>query len=303
MANRYYPEFYLRKRQRESAYKRITWGLGVLAFIAAGVFTGYLIYKNVVEPRQTQPGATPEAAEQRTIMSTQQRLEGLENQPIVDGAPAPGQLASAPPVLDEIPYEQSLPSVQVSITAGGLTMPGSTPIPGATPADANAELTPADSLLPEAQPAASGAQTPPGAADTVPPEASVPDTTPAEVKKPAPPEKPKDKPKDKPQDEAKDKPKDKPKETPKPPAPDTAKPSGNGTFVYRVYAGSYASDEAAQTNRDELKSLGMSGSVNKIGGEYNLFVAELTDLSAATALVNKLKNSGFGAAFASRKKN
>lgn len=294
MANRYYPEFYLRKRQREAVYKRITWGMGVLAFIAAGVFTGFLIYKNVVEPRQTQPGATPEAAETRTILNTQQRLAGLENQPVVDSEQADSQLASAAPALNELPYEQSLPSVQVSVSAGGMVPPGTTPATDAT-AGTDPQQVPADAAAPPQDASAVQPQAP---ADPAPPEAAKPAAAPEE-KKPAAQEKPKEKPKP----EVKEKPQEKPKEPAKPAEPEQAKPAGKSTFVYRVYAGSYASEEAAQSNRDELKSLGLNGSVNKSGGEYNVFVAELTDLAAATALVNKLKNSGFGAAFASRKKN
>jgi hypothetical protein len=298
MANRYYPEFYLRKRQREAAYKRITWGLGVVAFIAAGVFTGYLIYKNVVEPRQTQPGATPEAAAERTTLSTQARLAGMENQPVANAAPATELPGSAAPVLDDLPYEQSLPSVQVSVSAGGAASTGATPAGAETPAAADAQQ-PLTGDAAETPPPASAEPNVPNAAETAPPEAIKPPTTPQEAKKPTPQEKPKDKPKEEP----KEKPKDKPKEPAKPTTPAESKPSGNGSFVYRVYAGSYASEEAAQSNRDQLKSLGMSGAVKQSGGEYNLFVTELTDLSAATALVNKLKSSGFGAAFASRKKS
>lgn len=297
MANRYYPEFYLRKRQRESAYKRVTWGLGILLLVAAGVFTGYLIYKNVLEPRKTQPGVTSDLANERTDLTTDAKLANLNSQPA--GADAAQQSAAAPS-LDQVPYGESMPLVNVGVDAGGA---GGAPATAGTDGQAGAD-TPPDETMPAAT------DTSPPAVDTASPPAPSADTTPA-VQPPTPvvpkpdtaAKKPADKPKDKPQDKPKDKPKDQPKPTAKP--AETAKPetqpaAKGSTYVYRVYAGSFSSEEAAQQRKSELKSLGFSGTVSKGVGEYNLLVAELDDLAGAAALAKKLKASGFSAAYSTR---
>jgi hypothetical protein len=299
MANRYYPEFYLRKRQRESAYKRVTWGLGILLLVAAGVFTGYLIYKNVLEPRKTQPGVTSDLANERTDLTTDAKLANLNSQPTAAGD---AQQSQAAPSLDQVPYGESMPLVNVGVDAGGAS---TAPATAATDGQAG---TPA--VTDQTAPAT--ADTTPPAADSTPPAAPGADTTPA-VQPPTPvvpkPDtavrKPADKPKDKPQDKPKDKPKDQPKPAVKPveAAKPDAQPAAKGsTFVYRVYAGSFSSEEAAQQRKGELKSLGFSGTVSKGFGEYNLFVAELDDLADAAALAKKLKASGFSAAYSTRAK-
>lgn len=293
MANKYYPEFYMRKRQKEAVFKRITWGAAFVALLALAVFSGYLFYMSVLEPRRTKPGATPELADQRTQAMTRQRLAGLQNQPLPDdgtGMVAPEETA---PNLEDLPYAQSFADVGVTLETGGQPAAAAPPDDAAPPVDDSAPVDPN---------AAAAEQLPATPYDTI---TKSPDTaaTPPETVKPKPaekpePKKPVEKPKEKPKTDAETKPKPKPEEKPK--AADEQPATGG--FIYKVYAGSFASEEAAQQRRDELKALGFPGSVIKVTGEYNLFVMELQDLNKAAAMVGKLKDNGFGAAYTARVK-
>jgi cell division septation protein DedD len=321
MANRYYPEFYLRKRQRDAVYKRVTTVAGTLLIIAVGVFIGFLLYKNLVEPRRNEPGASPAAAVERTNLSTEQRLQDLaaeqaRNSP--EGGPS--QTAGAAPKLDDVPYAQSFPEVSVGVAASGAA--GAAPAGAGPSADTAGGTSPAGGAGSGEAGTGVGQASPSGGADTTPPATQPGGQAPgstsggsnSQAGRPQgsqagnASEQPKEKPKEKP----KDKPKEKPKEESKPAEPkpsgesqkpeEQPKPGQPAAYVYRVYAGSYASREAAEGRKSELGALGLSGSVIQSGGEYNLLVGQVDTLDSASALVNKLKGSGFSAAFASRKR-
>ena len=72
-------------------------------------------------------------------------------------------------------------------------------------------------------------------------------------------------------------------------------------YEYRVYAGQFASREAAEGKKKELGAIGMSGSVLKSGGDYLLLVGTLDEYPQASALQKELKQRGFGASFVTRK--
>src|SRR5687767_4093858 len=85
----YYPEFYLRKRQREQAYRRATViTVGFLSLLVIGGIVGYFIV-NAVTTRRTEPGATPELAEQQQELQTQQQLASADVPESMAGADVP----------------------------------------------------------------------------------------------------------------------------------------------------------------------------------------------------------------------
>lgn len=291
MAQDYYPDFYLRKRQRERVYRGIGWGIGLLAVVGLGIFVAVIIWGNLLAPRKLQPGATPELASQRQDLETQQKLDEAAKQNLNAGTLAEQTADSQKFDLGTIDYASSFPLVQVGLGGeGGSALPA---------ADTSAD--PAEGTAPTQDPASTAQQDPSAVNDI-----GAGTSTPA-----APADKPAAKPEDKPTPEKKQetakKPEEKkpePKKEEKKPEvkeekkPEAAKPAG---YVYRVYAGSTSSRESAEKLKSEISSSGVSASIVQSGGDYLLLVGTLDDLDSAMALRNKLINSGFSGAFTTKK--
>ena len=107
----YYPNFYLRKRQREQAYRRMTViVVGLLIFIGIGAVVGYVAF-NAFSTRRTPPGATPQLAEQQQKLQT---AEQIASSSVPDDVLK--QTAAAPPVdLKSVNYSESFPQVDVKL--------------------------------------------------------------------------------------------------------------------------------------------------------------------------------------------
>jgi hypothetical protein len=305
----YYPEFYLRKRQREQNYRRMTVvTAGFIALLVVGGVLGYFIV-NAVTTRGTQPGATPELADKQQQLQVQERL---------DNAALPADvLASAEPAapvdLSQVSYSESFP--QISVSLEGAAPPDATQVEGET---AEGETSAEGTEQPPAvgrEPESAAATDPNESAPQPREESAVSRVTPQDeeaqrkaeqqrrqeqAKRLA--EKREREKREKEQQRREDEKKAaavKPKEERK--QPEAAKPAGPPSYTYTVYGGTYLSREAAESDKGKLGALGLSGSVIETGGDYLLIVGKVEDQDSAQALNNKLKGSGFGGAFVTRK--
>lgn len=301
MAEGYYPEFYLKKRQRERVYSWIWTGAKFLAVIVVGLLGALVFYRTVILPRNAGSGATEKQASERGELRTQQRLDDLNRTSAQNSAAAVQEPAAKAPDLDGIEYSRSLPDVNVSVEAGsleGAAVTGNTPAP---PDDNNAVMGP-DAGGPAA--GASGGDTS-GTAGSQPAPKEIPSAAKPETVKPK--EQPKqEKPVEKPKTEkpkAQEKPAEtKPVEKPKADSGDSAAAkSGPESFSFNVYAGGYLTREAAESHKGDLSTVGMSGSVQEKGGKFLLYIGSVSDIDEANALKSKLQKNGFDMAFVTRK--
>lgn len=292
----YYPEFYLRRRQREHSQRRaaiVT--IGVVVLFVAGALVTWLLSSFM--PRSTQAGASPELAEQQQELKTQQ---------LMASAAVPTELTDedAPQSVDlkNVPYGESMPLVSVGLagaTAQAAELPGQAELPPAEP-----ELDPAGLLAAATQPPAE-----PAVADP-----RVERVSPAEPR-PEPKVEPKPEPRNAETARSAEKPKAEPRtetraESPAPkkepantePEAVTKPASKEPSYSYIVYAGAYLSREEAEKGKSNLSALGLSGSIiDAKTGDYLLRVHTLDDMEQATALKSKLAGSGFGEAIVTRK--
>ena len=304
----YYPEYYLRKRQREQAYRKVLVVLGTLGILALAITTGVIIFNNVFLTRRIAPGTSASMAAQRQQLELDEKLKDNENKPFAEGLVAD---SGANQVLDlnASDYAQSFPLVQVSVDGFGTsTSPTAaetsqtTPAdaaaagesPGSMPASGGADTSNASQTLPAAPVSTPGGTS---AQPTQPPANTADKQTPAEQK-----------PAEKKPEEQAQKPQDKPKkEEEKKPAP-TVKPeekkpegsgsnAGSGKKVYRVYAGLCTTREDADKLKEKASAAGVSASVVKNGGDFLLLVSTVGSGDDAFALRDKLKGSGFNGAF------
>ncbi len=302
----YYPEFYLRKRQREQAYRRatvVTVGSIVLLLVCAVV--GYFVVM-ALNSRQTQPGATPELADRQQELKVQERL---------DNAAVPEDvLASAEPVapvdISAVGYSESFPQISVKLE-------------GAAPKEVQSAETAAEKGAEDAQQPPAVGREPESGSDT----GAAP---PVEEKKEKVADSPVDRvtPKDdeaarkaeqtKRQEQAKrlaqkreaekraeeeKRRDDEQKAADSKPAPPKKSEAAAKTpsYSYTVYGGTYLSSAAAESDRAKLGAIGLSGNIIETAGDYLLMVGKLDDSDSAAALSGKLKGSGFGGAFVTRK--
>ena len=313
----YYPEFYLRKRQREQSYRRTTVVVvGLLVFVALGAIVGYVIY-NAIATRSTPPGATPQLAEQQQQLQTAEQLasssvpedvlQNTEQQPTVD--------------LSSVSYSESFPQVDVKLegaaakpegeeTAETAGEAGTEPAVGREPegADPNAVVPSAENTAEAAQPSDQdtrvGSVTPSDDETRKLEQAKRQEQAKREAEKREAAKKAEEKKKReaarKKQAEeekaaaakAEEKPKD---DSVRAPA------TKSGGYSYTVYGGTYLSSEEAEKDKAKLSAIGLSGTVIHTAGDYLLLVGRLDDQDSAAALSGKLRSSGFGSAFVTRK--
>jgi hypothetical protein len=300
MAGGYYPEFYLRRKRQALVYRRVVLSIGIVVFVVVGVFAGYGVYKTWLEPRRRGVGATPEMAGELADLKMQEKLGSGAAQVADAGQGEAGADAGEAPKLADVPYAGSFPEI-------GVSAEGSEPAAAGAPAAAGPEAgTPPGSAAPGSTAAPSQPQPEPSGEAVAGEQQAKPKTD-----EPAKPAKPKEQPK--PKEPEKPRPKGDQGTKPKPSSPAETAPSGNSSsgqhpdagkpavYEYRVYAGQFASREAAEGKKKELGAIGMSGSVLKSGGDYLLLVGTLDEYPQASALQKELKQKGFGASFVTRK--
>jgi len=266
----YYPEYYLKKRQKDAIFNRVWKTVIVLVIVTLGIAAGYLIYKQIVEPRRQPSDNTSALAGLKGDLEAQERLQRAASQvPPEDVDQATRQLAQEAD-LDQIAYVQSFPQIHVSVAGSNqpVNRQGGTPNPG-------------DSVGNE--PEADAGDSPP--------------TSPAEN-----PDSARDSGGSSAGRERQDEPAaQKENKDAEPAKPAAAKPEGPPSYEYKIYAGSYPSQNAADEGKRGLGALGLTGSIIKNGADYNLLVGTLENFDAALALRKKLEDSGYGSSFVTRK--
>lgn len=324
----YYPEFYLRKRQREQAYRRMTVVVvGFLILLAVFGVVGYIAF-NAIATRRTPPGASPQLAEQQQQLQTAEQLasssvpndvlQNTQQQPAVD--------------LKSVSYSESFPQVDVKLE-GAEAKPEGDATAAETPAEADpnapaagrepeATASPApDTAADETGDTTSKAEAPkPSEQDTrvgsVTPSSNADDDAKRkadqlkrqeqakreaekrEAAKRAEEKKKRELAKKK---QAEDEKAAAAKSNEKKDDSVRAPATKSGGYSYTVYGGTYLSSEDAEKDRAKLGAIGLSGTVIHTAGDYLLLVGRLDDQDSAAALSNKLHGSGFGGAFVTRK--
>lgn len=285
-----YPEFYIRKRQKEEAYRRtVQIVVGVVIFALIGGLGGFFVYKYWLQPRR-QPAPAPEQlADERQELETQSALSSAAGQR-TDSAQAGQQAAGSQLVgvdLGDIPYDPSFPLVQVGIEGSDTSVA----LEGAEQSEEPAAQPGEDSKPPEAAKPPE-AVTPPSdrqQQDTFdrPGSASAGNSgsnsnqnsgsgqESAEDKQPAP-----------------------PKDEKAPVADESSESSGSN--VFHVYAGTYATREEAEAAKSDLQALGFQSQIIDVNIEFHVKVASMDDFDRARAIKEKLVDSGFTQAFATR---
>jgi cell division protein FtsN len=319
----YYPEFYLRKRQREQNYRRLTVvAVGFLVLVVVFGVVGYIAF-NAFATRQTPPGATPELAEQQQLLQTAEQLasssvpddvlQNTEQQPAVD--------------LSSVSYSESFPQVDVKLEGAaakaeaGTTVPAEGELPPAVGRDAEgaggevvsapvtegAPNNSAEAPQPSEQDTRVGSVTPSDddaqrKADQLKrQEQARREAEKREAKKKADEKKKRELAKQKQKDDELAAAKKKEENAAKPKDDVRAPATKSGGYSYTVYGGTYLSEADAEKDRAKLGALGLSGNLIATGGDVMLVVGRLDDAEAAAALKNKLQGSGFGSAFVTRK--
>jgi len=296
-----YPEFYIRKRQKEETYRRIVQiVVGFAVLLVVGGIVGFFIYKYALPNRQAAP-KVQELADERQELATQNALASAvgQNEGVSDNdtqQPPGGEVVAN---LSDIPYDPSFPAVHVGVEGSNTSM--------ALSGDQGEEAAEAESGGEDAADAGANS-TPPSQQ-----EQSESFERPSESESTA--QKPEDKP-------ASGNTGEKPKETKptdsgsdqaaKPPAPpqDSAEntnkgteDSGSGNVVYSVYAGTYKTREDAEKVKGDLQALGFQGTIVDMEIEFHVRVATLDDYARAEAIRQKLIDSGFPTAFATRRRS
>jgi cell division protein FtsN len=318
----YYPEFYRQKRQREQAYRRATGVVvGFIVLLLVGGVAGYLGL-NWWKTRSTKPGVTPELAKQQQDLQTQQQLASSAVPKDVLEQTEPARSVD----LKEVGYSESFPQVTVKLEGAESKE--------TEPAKDDATAT-TDTPVDEQPPAVGrdGADTPEPQTDTntaetpqSPQQEHVGSVTPSsssddaqrkleqakreeqakklaarrEAAKRKEEEKKREEAKQKAADEAKKDDAARKNDEPKKESESVRPPKASG-YTFTVYGGTFLDSSEAEKKKGELSSIGLSGNIIHTGGDYMLMVGHFDDQDSAAALANKLKGSGFGGAFVTRK--
>jgi hypothetical protein len=292
-----YPEFYIRKRQREETYRRtVQIVVGVAILIIIGGVGGFFLYKYVLQPvRQPVPEAK-ELADERQQLATQNALSQVPSQQPEKTQPAGGGKEGQQIVADlgNIPYDPSFPGVHVGVEGSNTSVALEGAEAEQDEADSNSGAvdqqdqsapTPpsgreqSDSLDRASQQAAANSTTNTGNSGTGTQQKNDQDSEDAS--------------KTKPPANAEDK---------EPESKPAVEEPGTGEMVFHVYAGTYATRDAAETAKKDLQALGFQGNIITVGSEFHVRVASLDDFERASAIRQKLIDSGFTKAFATRER-
>lgn len=287
MSNPKYPDFYLRKRQREQRYRTIMYWAKISLGGILGIGIGLILYFTYLHPTKRSPvdsgqqGATLQEMEQEDAIANAAQPEAMPGQSNESVTVTPVNLA--PQNLSEIEYSGSFPVVNVgllaSVSAESLTRrQEETDSSPATDVDEDTteetdphEITEANPTPPEDTQEGSLLDEVAAAdeADSVEPEpAETAEATEGTTEQAA--------------DEE-------PAEDPTPPAA--------ADKVFHVYAGYFDSESSAKDAAGELSGIGLQGSVIFTEPMWSVKVASYDDLGKAQALHNKLLANGFNRAF------
>ncbi len=281
----HYPDFYVKKRQREASYRRtVGFVVGIAIVVLAGIAGGYfVVWKLVLEPNRAVQTPAQLAAERQQLTLAEAREE-ISSEGDIAALAEPGSHTEAGPQVasgnvDDVPYSPSFPAMQVAV--GTSDTPASAEpdeVPGGDAEDENVD--------PHAIADDSASTTAPDDSESTPPPSTPPASSPAEpVIEPD-------------------------TGTSTTPAPEASSDDDqeleqpSGATVYNVYAGSYNSRSDADRYKEQLATLGFQANVVVIESEsrsdYLLRITTLEDYAAAGALKGKLVDSGFGSAFVTR---
>jgi len=309
MANDYYPDFYRRKRQRDHVFVVLRNVFLLVLVCALGAALAYLLWRSLIAPRSTEPGATPTMADERQNLETKQLLSDAGKQNFNSGTVAQENAQGLKVDLQALPYAPSFPLVQVGIGEGSPAAAGAQ-VPGADAAGAPGTEGATDQVAapPPAEgneaiiPEAPAVETPTAEENDAAQKAAKAEeqkeaAAKAEAKKAEAKKAEQAKLDQKKKEDAK-KAEQAKKEEPKEKA---APPAKSGGYTYRVYAGTKQSREAAEKLKNEVAATGVSATIVQNGGDFLLLVGTLEDFESARALKDKLVSSGFSGAFTTRK--
>jgi hypothetical protein len=294
MAEKYYPDFYLRKRERDSRYRRYSsLVIGCVLVAVVGGVLGYLGYVHLLQPSRLPQTAADLADEKRDL--EQEQLLGSGSTPAAE-APVSDDSALDPsgePGIDDlsdVEYSPSMAGVTVEVE-GGSVDDGSVDSAGEAAPGGGATESVADG----GDEGGEEAPTPPAeqaGEDTFSPETESSGAAPSGES--AAPDAPADQGRDADTDVGDG-------------SDDAAESADDGSAtdgpVFKVYAGSFSSRESAETAKADLSKLGLQGTIIEMELEHLLHVATLDSYESAEALQAKLVASGFASAFATLKRH
>ena len=278
----HYPDYYLRKRRRDTTYRRVVSIIvGVVLIGVIGGCTGFLVWNMVIKPNREQAPQPADQARQRNELNTEQRIADARNNseeqtaiPNEHQESGTSSMGSVTTELGGIEYSQSIPAIKVSIEGSNKE---ATKRPDNESEDAGETGEAAASQVETGNP------TPPGEREQPATFSSKPEEKPQAVN---------DKPEEK---DVEKKPEEKPQETA---SEETS--AAAGERVFHVYAGACSTQEDAEKMKSNLSSLGFQGTIIKSKLDYLVKVASLGDYDSANSLKEKLQASGFEKAFATR---
>lgn len=292
-----YPEFYVKKRQREELYRRtVQIIVGVAVLLICGGIGGFFIYKYVLQPVREPAPAPQQLADERQQLATENALASTSGQRQSDAAAASRDAGAEPLVADlgDIPYDPSFPGVHVGVEGSDTSVA----LEGETEGDEEASA--------EAE-SGSEAETGESAGPPSGREQSDSFDRPSDAAPSSNSDGEKQQKNDKPAGEAgTSKPETKPpaesaeEEQQATPPADTG---GSGKTIFHVYAGSYATREEAESIKNDLQALGFQGQIIDAEIEFHVRVASMEDFEYAKAIRQKLIDSGFPKAFATRNRS
>jgi len=288
----HYPDFYLKKKQRDQRYRRITQVVvGVFLIVIIGGIIGFLGYKHILQPKRQPPASTEQLADERQQLETQSILSDAEKTAAPAAEDIQGGSSSKDKVnleLEDIEYDPSFPDVHVGVVGSDA--------PAAIPVDMQVEQSDTDEIS-SAQPDDTDTDPPSEPQETSPAETEGSSSNQSssgnsEVVVPPPAETSNgnngsSEQTEVPTEESSDAEADEPS-------------IGSGEYVYKVYAGSFPSLEDAEAAQRDLQAIGYQSQVIGSGLDYLVKVRTFSDYEQASAIKQKLVESGFGTAFATR---
>jgi hypothetical protein len=301
----YYPESYLRKRQRDTQARRVLMlVIGLLLLAAVGTPLAWFVKHQLANAAGGREIATPLLAEEKQELERDRKISAATDQ---DWALQAGALQGTVPVkapaLSEIDYTPSASGLSVRLEGvssadagvlGAQVDPALAPEPDAALAGGADEAGGAETGRQPVQDPPAAAAAKPAADDDKKAGQADKDVKKSEPQKTA----PKDSTKQESAAKNKYTPSDKDKQD-KPAADEDAKvetqPGNEAEF--KVYAGSYQTAEAAAEAKKSLSAIGLTGSVISDEAGHRLYVTKVSELRSANALVEKLRESGFGSAY------
>lgn len=272
MARRdYYPDYYLKKRQRDAVFNRVWKTVIVILVIALGIGVGYIVYTQIFVHLKQPPDNTEQLAGLKGDLEAKQKLQSAASQVPPDVSGETKEQLAAETDLEKIDYAQSFPQINVSVSgsdvaagSAGETGQGAATTPAGN--EPEADSSPGTGEPPKAQSEQAAEQT-----------------------------------KGQQKPETKETKKETDSGSSESAGSSGSVASGPPSYEYKIYAGSYSSQGSADEGKRGLSALGLTGKIIRNGADYNLLVGTLGDYDAAVALREKLVSSGYDNSFVTRK--